>query len=265
VQTNATQPLNLFRFSVYVVDANTVLLVGMDSTALYLAGRFACAVRGPGRPRDSSSDRATSRFVADLLPLFIGIVLLSLAATEISQRLGILFWKRGSQTHLPKQKTGRKRPPLCRKTPRVLLLYVLLEIRRATKLHRSLYTYPFLRRLVKREVHYVLRRGSTLQAPHKAFLPGTSRHNAARLPRSRVLVRAAVRQGSGDIALVGGIILLLAGEEALEVFGRFLYVRCLRPPFGRRSSPALPFVSSRIERSRRNSICLFSECSRWAR
>jgi len=51
-------------------------------------------------------------------------------------------------------------------------------------------------------------------------------------------------------------------RETLEVSGRFVHVRCLRPPFGRRSSPASPFVSYRIERSRRNSICLFRErCS----
>ncbi len=65
--------------------------------------------------------------------------------------------------------------------------------------------------------------------------------------------------------LLREIFLLLAREKALKVFGSCLHVRCLRPLFGRGKSPGSLFVSSRIERSSRNSICLFSEpFSCWA-
>ena len=45
-----------------------------------------------------------------------------------------------------------------------------------------------------------------------------------------------------------------------EIFsGQLPHFRLVPPPFGRRDSPVSPFDSSRTDRSRRNSICLFSE------
>ena len=63
-----------------------------------------------------------------------------------------------------------------------------------------------------------------------------------------------VRPGCGDVALLGGIFLLLAGEKALEIFGAFLRFRCHRLPFGRESSRASPFVSNRAIKEKFQSV-----------
>jgi hypothetical protein len=76
---------------------------------------------------------------------------------------------------------------------------------------------------------------------------------------------------ASEARLSGNFAMLLRGQccgacsECCRVGRRFPHFRFVLPPFGRRDSPASIVGSSRIDRSRRNSICLFSErCSRSA-